>query len=108
MTHGTTKGALSPARKRLLELLQATNFGTVENLIVRDGEPVVVDPAPRVVRSIKLGAENGPRPEFVLADFVLREPVVEMFEHLSRIGNGTVAIQVRHGLPCQIIVEQPV
>jgi hypothetical protein len=102
-----TKSSVSAPKQRLVELAQRVNFGTIENLIVRNGEPVF-DPAPRVIRSIRIGGENGPRPELALADFTLREPVVELFDHLSRIGNGTVeSIQVRHGMPCQIIVEQP-
>ena len=102
-----TKSSLSLSQQRLIQLLQSINFGTIENLIVRDGEPVF-DPSPRVIRDIKLGGENGPRPELASADFVLREPVIELFRHLREIGNGTVAsLQVRHGLPFKLEVEQP-
>ena len=35
---GATKRSLSPARRRLLALLQDLNFGRVEGLVVRGGE----------------------------------------------------------------------
>ena len=102
-----TKSSLSPAQKRLVELLQIVNFGTIENLFVRAGDPVF-EPAPKVIRSIKVGGENGARRELALADFALRDPVIELFQHLRSIRDGKVtAIQIRCGLPCQIIVEQP-
>ena len=57
-----TKADLSPARARLVVLMQGINFGYIEGLIVRAGAPVL-NPPPRVVREVKFGGENGPRPE---------------------------------------------
>jgi hypothetical protein len=103
----STKKALSPARKHLLELMQQYNFCRIENLEVCAGEPVF-DPAPRVTQEIKLGAENGPRPELEKDDFTLREPVIELFEHLKRLRDCRIAvIEVKHGLPYRLVVEQP-
>jgi tetratricopeptide (TPR) repeat protein len=42
-----SKAALSPARRRLVELLQQLNFGRVEGLSFLDGDPIF-DPLPRV------------------------------------------------------------
>jgi hypothetical protein len=56
-----TKSSLTPARCRLVERLQQLNFGRVEGLLVRGGEPVF-GPATRVVREIKFGGENAPGP----------------------------------------------
>ena len=53
---------LSPAKQRLLRLFQAINFGRVEELEIRDGEPEF-SPAPRVFVELKLDANDGPRPE---------------------------------------------
>ena len=36
-----TKQSLSPARRRLVELMQEVNFGRIEGLHVRDGEPIL-------------------------------------------------------------------
>jgi len=101
-----SKKSLSAPRRQLLEMMQKYNFCRIENLEIRGGEPVF-DPAPRVIQDIKLGGENGPRPELVKQDFLLRTPVIELFEHLNRVGNGTVAvIEVRYGLPVKLLIEQ--
>ena len=108
MAHDPNINSLSAARRRLLVLLQRLNFGRIEELAVRDGEPVF-DPPPRLIRKIKIGGENGPRPEAVTADFELRTEVRELFEHLSRLGTGIVrCIEVKNGLPFMAEVEEEV
>jgi hypothetical protein len=103
----STKASLSASRKRLLETLQYLNFGRIEGLEIRDGEPVF-QPAPRIFQDIKLGAESGPRPELAREDFVLKSQVTAMFEHLSQLADGSVAvIHVAHGLPHRLTIEQP-
>jgi hypothetical protein len=103
----STKKSLSAPRRRLLELMQQYNFCRIENLQVRDGEPVF-DPPPRVAQDIKIGAENGPRPEMDKGDFLLRASVIELFEHIHRIGDGRIAvIEVRFGLPFRLTIEHP-
>ena len=100
-----TKASLSAPRRRLLETMQRLNFGRIEDLEVRNGDPVF-NPAPRIVQDIKLGGENGPRPELGAADFVLKSQVAEFFDHLSRLGNGSVeTIEVKHGLPFKLVIE---
>jgi len=101
-----SKRALSPARRRLLEMLQAINFGRIEGLAVREGAPAF-DPPPRVVREIKFGGENGPRPEAVKEDFILKAPVRDLFAQLEAMGDGVVqCIEVKHGLPFKMTVEE--
>ncbi len=101
-----SKAALSPARRRLLELMQLINFGRIENLIVRGGEPSLVPP-PRVVREVKFGGDNGPRPELATDDFRLKAQVVDLFRELDRLGDGTVeALEVKHGLPFRLLVAE--
>jgi hypothetical protein len=52
--------------------------------------------------------DNGPRPELEKDDFLLRTPIIELFEHLNRLGDGRIAvIEVRYGLPFRLTVEQP-
>jgi len=100
------KRTLSPPRKRLVELMQRINFGRIEGLVVRGGEPLF-DPLPRVVRTVKIGGDNGPRPEVRSADFDLKRDAVEFFEHLERLGNGVVrCIEVKHGLPFIVEIEE--
>jgi len=103
-----TKAALTPARKRLIELIQEVNFGRIEGLKVRDGEPVI-DPPPRVVREIKFGGENEPRRELKSTDFVLKSQAVELFSHINRMVNGNVEIlEIKQGLPFRMSITESI
>lgn len=94
-----TPSSISPARRRLLRLMQTLNFGRIERLPVRGGDPVL-DPAPVTVVEIKFAAENGPRPETRLSDFMLKRQVADLFALLDAIGDGELLIlSFRHGLP---------
>ncbi len=108
MTKVATKASLSPGRRRLLELMQGINFGRIEELTVRDGEPGF-DPPPQVVREIKFGGENGPRQEVSVEDFALKSQAVELFAQLDCLGNGTVlSLDIKHGLPFRTSVKETV
>lgn len=102
-----TKSALSPNRQRLVDAMQQLNFGRIEGLVIRDGEPTF-SPAPRLIQDIKIGsADNGPRPELGREDFALKASVIELFEHFDRLCDGTiVVVEVRYGLPFRVIVER--
>jgi hypothetical protein len=100
------KTGLSEPRRRLVELMQALNFGRVENLPVRDGEPVL-DPLPRRVREVKFASENGPRPERAAAAFLLKAQVIELFQLLDELRDGVIqVIEVKHGLPFRVLVAE--
>lgn len=106
MTVQTRKASLSPARRRLLELLQQVNFGRMETLVVANGEPVF-NPPPRIVREIKFGGENGPRQELGIADFHLKSQVVDLLAFLDELQNGTIdVLDVKHGLPFRAVVAE--
>jgi hypothetical protein len=101
-----TKASLSPARRRLLELFQQINFGRLEALVIRGGEPVL-DPRPILVREHKFGSENGPRPELDVADFLLKQQVVELFEFFDQLQDGLIdVLEIKHGLPFRMIVTE--
>ena len=107
MKQPTTKSALTPSSVRLIELLQALNFGRIEALTIQGGEPVF-DPPPRVIQKLKMGADNSPRPEMACADFRLKEGVIELLGVIARLENGEVrSIEVRCGLPVSAEVEWP-
>ncbi len=96
---------LSPARQRLLRLLQSINFGRVEELEIRNGEPVF-SPAPRVFVELKLDVNDSPRPESRLERFPVREQVARLFTQIAHLNEGTVeVIEVRHGLPFRMVIE---
>jgi hypothetical protein len=106
MKNGLAKAALPEPRQRLLELMQTINFGRIEDLAVRGGNPVF-DPPPRVVREIKIGGDNGPRAERDAANFLLKDQVVELLHHLDHLRDGTVAVlEVKHGLPFRLLVAE--
>jgi len=106
MKPGLTKAALPEPRQRLVELMQAINFGRIEGLAVLDGDPVL-DPPPRVIREVKFGGENGPRPELDAGNFLLKSQVVELFRHFDELGNGTIdVLEIKHGLPFRMLVAE--
>ncbi|MGE0769298.1 MAG: hypothetical protein AB7L90_22880 [Hyphomicrobiaceae bacterium] len=91
--------SLPPSRRGLLQQMQHLNFGRFEGLVIRDGQPVL-EPPPTKVLEIKIGGENGPRPEIAAGDFLLKQQVVELFAFLDRLQNGVIdVLEVKHGLP---------
>jgi hypothetical protein len=95
----STKSALSSARRRLVELCQEINFGRVEGLQVRNGEPVL-SPRPRVVVEHKFCSPNGPHPESKRADCALKSQHLDLMQLLDEIGDGTIEVlTLKHGLP---------
>jgi hypothetical protein len=104
----TTKSSLSTAQIRLVELFQIINFGRVERLHFRGGQPIF-DPPPRVTKKLKMGAENGPRPESSMHDFVLKVQTVDLLETISKIGDGQIlVIEVKNGLAFSVEIEHSV
>lgn len=100
----TMKSGLPEPRQRLVELMQSVNFGRIEHLPVRGGQPIL-DPPVRIVREIKIGGDNGPRAELNTKHFVLKTQVVEFFEHLDRLDCGTIEVlEIKHGLPFRLLV----
>jgi hypothetical protein len=100
-----TKSSLTPGSAHLVELMQAVNFGRIEALLIRGGEPVF-EPAPRIIQKVKMGADNGPRPEAGYADFRLKGGIVELLELFARLKDGEIRIlEVRCGLPVSAEME---
>lgn len=95
MNQVLTKSSLTPAFARLVELIQALNFGRVEALRVRDGRPFF-DLPPRVIQKVKMGADDSPRPEIVYGDFRLKDTIVDLLQTIARVGDGEIrSIEVR-------------
>jgi hypothetical protein len=96
------KSSQSPQRAWLIELMQDLDFGKIEGFALRDSEPVF-DPPPRIIRDVKFGTQNGPRPEASLDDFALKGEVLELFSQFEAIDNAIIhSLEVKHGLPFRI------
>lgn len=108
MTWTTRKTDLSAPRRQLLLLMSRLNYGSIENLLIRDAEPVF-SPAPRLTRLIKLSADEGPRPEIRFDDFELKAQVIALFRRFDRDRHFTIErLEVSGGLPFKMAVEEPV
>ena len=100
------KSALSPARLRLVEVMQELGYGRVKRLIVSGGEPIM-DPPPRVLRHKRLTGTKTVKPDTRRGDFILKSQLVELFGEFDRLGNGVVdTIKVQDGLPCGFDIEE--
>ena len=105
MDQSVTKSSLSPESARLVELMQAVNFGRIEDLVIRGGQPLF-SPAPRIIEKVKIGGDHGPRPEIGYTDFRLKGGVVGLLELFARLGDGEVrVIEIRFGLPVIAEIE---
>lgn len=103
-----TKSCLSPAKKRLLELMQQMNFCRIQRLEVKAGEPVF-NPPPTVIQDLRIGGNNDPRVEVHLRDYTLKQAHLELFQHLDELRDGVVdEIEIRYGLPQQMKIKRSV
>lgn len=103
-TTNRTKQSLSPARRRLVELMQELNFGRIEGLYVRDGEPVL-EHTPNVLRDVVFGKVNAPNPARAKDDFALKEQLNELFDLFDRERSVTIeSLVVQNGLPVRMTV----
>jgi hypothetical protein len=74
-------------------------FGRIENMSVRAGEPVL-DSDVKVVRVVRLGSESDPLKLTNAEDFELKIQVRDLFDELARLENGTVIrLEFRQALP---------
>jgi hypothetical protein len=98
---------LSAPRQSLVRLFQSINYGSVQNLEVRDGEPLLSGPGPNVLVDIRLDSEDPGRDELALGDFALCAEVLRLMSLMDQVRNGRISkIEVRAGIPRRIILER--
>jgi hypothetical protein len=98
---------LSPERQALVRLCQTINHGSIEDLEVRQSEPMF-DPFPMLVKDVKLDGDEEQRPELALVDFVLADEVCRLLRLLDKMDSGAIRrIEVRAGIPRRILLESP-
>ena len=102
-----TKRQVSRPRQRLIELMQDRDHGWIENLEVRDREPVI-DPNLAAFRDVKFESDNGPREELALDDFVLKAKHIELLQFFDRLHDGVIQrLEFKNGLPFRMVVKEP-
>ena len=101
----SVKSSLKSSQCRLVELIQQINFGLIDRLQVRDGQPVL-DPPPRIVQKVKLGGDGDRGPVTTSEDYLLKSQVIELLATIAGINDGEVLrIEVKHGLPFSMEIE---
>ena len=106
MANSVALASLSPQRRCLVNKMQWINHGFVEGLQFRDSDPLT-DSISRVVTDVKLGSNDGPRPELNLDDFLLKTEVIKLFAYFDGLKSGTILrIEIQHGLPFRMQVEE--
>ncbi len=104
MTDGITRAALTPARRRLVEMMQEINFGRIEGLEVRYGEPVL-DPPPKAARQMVFGRRNGTNAGDANHGITLNKKVAELFEVFDREQTFRVLeLVIDDGMPVRMTV----
>ena len=106
MKQPISKSNLSSRQLQLVELLQEQPFCRIEGLHIHDGEPDFGRP-PKVIQKLKMGGDNGPRPEAALPDFWLKKQTVDLLETIAELGEGEIrSIECQHGLPLTVEIER--
>jgi hypothetical protein len=102
----TTKD-LTADQLRLVLIMRDYNFGRIENMAIRTGQPVF-DGRVKIVRVARFGGERG-RAQVTRADeFELNRAICRLFEELAKLGHGTVvSLEFRHGLPFKLEMMEP-
>jgi hypothetical protein len=99
------RSALTPARQRLLSIMQGVRFGRIEGLIIRNSEPCFEQPL-RIVEEIRLASDADYRAASSDGDFELKKEVTVLFDRLTRLRDGVVNIEVRHSAPFRLVLER--
>ena len=99
--------SLSPKWRSLVRRMQRLNFGYLLNLRVVDGEPELHEDFESIA-TYRFPGDNSPRPEFDREDFVLPAEIIEFIETLQNLYCRRIAkVEIRHGLPFKMEVEDP-
>lgn len=86
------KSSPSPSRVWLIALMQRLDYGTIKELIIRDGEPVP-DPPPRVICYGMFSTDIGMHTESGLADITLKVMLRILLARHDDINNGNILLQ---------------
>jgi hypothetical protein len=99
------KEDLEASQRRLVDIIQTLAFGNIEGLRVRDGLPNL-DPAPRIVQTIKLDSEPERDTELESSGSTLKKEFEQLFVEMGLLRDAVVSIECRHGLPFRLLIER--
>lgn len=90
---------LSSEHRVLIDTMREHQFGRIENMPVRDGQPII-DQDLKVVRATRMGGDKAGVKPPVTDDFEPKQAFRDLFDELERLNNGIVIkLEFRHGLP---------
>jgi hypothetical protein len=85
-----------------VEIMRELQFGRIENMSIRAGQPVL-DHDLKVVRVACLSGESSGTKPPAGDEFELKRVVCDLFDELARLGHGTVVkLEFKRGLPCRL------
>jgi len=97
------RSQVSPAWTQFFNLCRKNPYGQFHGLRFQDGEPIL-SPKPKVVVTIKLGKDDGPRKP--LAEIVGDRRSIDLQQQLARYRNGILRrLTVNDGIPDVVDIE---
>jgi len=102
-------GTLSFNKRRLVELMRELNYGRINQLYIKCGEPYFTPP-PVVIKDIDLGkakniVQNVYCPQ---TEYFLKKQIIVLFDCMKIEGDGIVnTLIVQDGLPVRMKLEKP-
>jgi hypothetical protein len=97
---------LRPVQREFVSLLDSLRFGRIENLKVLAGEPIL-RPRPTVIRTVKFNEQVAEMDEVDRRDYTLKSELIKFLAYIEQLDCAVIRrIEVRHGLPILIEVEQ--
>jgi hypothetical protein len=95
-----SKRSLSPAKRWLVQRMQQIGYGTLYDLPVRDGEPII-SPPPKIKQLFKLGSKRSPK--LCSRDAALKQQHIELFDLMEEKRNGRITkLVIEDGLPFSV------
>jgi len=93
---------LTVAQRSLFHIMREYQFGRIENMHVRAGQPLL-DHDARLVRIARLDRDSHRADVRGGDDFQLKRPFCELFDELMRLQDCLVVrLEFRHALPLQL------
>lgn len=106
MTESTKVRELSGPQSRILKEMQRRNYGTLEGVLMKNGDPLITDET-IVNQTIKIGGNNGPRREHRLHNYELKSAQIQFLEELKAIPDGSLFdVVFSGGLPLFIQMRE--